>query len=134
MTFGKSLKLCTRVKHPKKWKWSPKPSVMLNSKPFCKRIQRHFAAILAWLQRNSENRSTSKRIIRQIMFIGADCKLRSSLPIGHQLSSLSILSRCTIKHRIQNFRFIWKAPVIFLLIYKYLYSLLSVQGQKLVKC
>ena len=67
MTFGKSLKLCTGVKHPKNWKWSPKPSVMLNSKPFCKRIQRHFAAILAVLQRNSENRNTSKRILLQIM-------------------------------------------------------------------
>ena len=33
-----------------------------------------------------------------------------------------------------HFRFIWKVSVIFLLIYKYLYSLLPVQGQKLVKC
>ena len=69
---------------------------MLNSKPFYKRIQRHFAAILAGLQPNSENRSTSKRIFRQIMspstrilptIIGADRKMRSSLPIGHQLRS-----------------------------------------------
>ena len=78
---------------------------MLNSKPFCKRIQRHFAAILAELQRYLENRSTSKRIFRQIMctciwilpmIIGADRKMISSLLIGHQLRSLSILSSCTI--------------------------------------
>ena len=42
-------------------------TIMLNSKPFCERIQRHFAAILAGLQQNSENRSTSKRILHQIM-------------------------------------------------------------------
>ena len=54
MTFGKRLKLCTRAKYPKKSKGSPKPSVMLNSLPSCKRIQRNFAAILAGLQCNSE--------------------------------------------------------------------------------
>ena len=95
----------------KKWKWSLKPSIMLNLKPFCKRVQQHFAAILAGLQRNSENRSTSNRIFHQIMstfiwilpkIIGADCKMRSSLPIGFQIRSLSILSWCTIKHRIQK--------------------------------
>ena len=50
---------------------------------------------------NLKNRSTSKRIFHQIMstfiwilpkIIGADRKMRSSLPIGHQLKSLSILS------------------------------------------
>ena len=73
---------------------------MLYSKPFCKRIQRYFAAILAGLQRNLESRSTSKRIFRQIMStfiwillrsVGADRKMRSSLPIGHQLRLLSIV-------------------------------------------
>ena len=109
--IGKKVEVVYKGKHPKKWKWSPKPSVMLNSKPFCKRIQRHFAAILAGLQNNSENRSTSKRIFRQIMstllwiltkIIGADRKMRSSLPIGHQLRSLFILSWCTIRRGIQK--------------------------------
>ena len=107
----KKTELVYKGKTSKKWKWSLKPSVMLNSKSFRKRIQRHFAAILAGFQHNSENKRTSKRIFRQIMskftwilskIIGADCKMRSSLPIGHQISSLSILSWCTIKRRIQK--------------------------------
>ena len=106
----KKVEVVYKGKTSKNWKWSPKPSVMLNSKSFCRRMQRHFAAILAGLQRNSENKRTSKRIFRQIMstftwilpkIIGADRKMRSSLPIGHQLKSLSILSWCTIKRRIQ---------------------------------
>ena len=106
----KKVEVVYKGKTSKKWKRLPKPSVMLNSKSFCKRMQRHFAAILAGLQRNSENKRTSKRIFRQIMstftwilpkIIGADRKMRSSLPIGHQLKSLSILSWCTIKRRIQ---------------------------------
>ena len=73
---------------------------MLNSKPFGKMIQRDFAAIFTGLQHNSENRSTSNRIFRQIMstfrwillkIVGADRKMRSSLPIGHQLRLLSIV-------------------------------------------
>ena len=73
---------------------------MLNSKPFGKRIQRDFAAIFTGLQHNSENRSTSNRIFRQIMstfkwillkIVGADRKMRSSLNIGHQLRLLSIV-------------------------------------------
>ena len=63
-------------------------------------IQRDFAAIFTGLQHNSENRSTSNRIFRQIMstfrwillkIVGADRKMRSSLPIGHQLRLLSIV-------------------------------------------
>ena len=85
----KKVEVVYKGKTSKKWKWSPKPSFMLNSKSFCKRIQRHFAAILARFQRNSENRSTWKRNFRQIMskftwilpkVIGADRKMRSSLP------------------------------------------------------
>ena len=111
MTFGKRLKLCTRVKHKKKKKSSLKRSFILNSKPFCKRIGRHFAAISAGLQHNSENRSTSKRIFRQIIstfiwilpkIIGADRKMKSSLSIGHKLRWLFILLWCTIKRKIQN--------------------------------
>ena len=104
-------KVVYKEKTYKKWKGSPKRSVILNSKLFCKRIQRHFAAILAALHRNSENRSTWKRIFCQIIskftrillkILGADRKMRSSLPIGYQLKSLSILSWCTIKRRIQK--------------------------------
>ena len=93
----KKVEVVYKGKTSKKWKWLPEPSVTLNSKPFCKRIQRHFAAILAELQRYLENRSTSKRIFRQIMctciwilpmIIGADRKMISSLLIGHQLKSL----------------------------------------------
>ena len=107
----KKVEVVYKGKTSKKWKWSLKPSVILNSKPFCKRMQRHFAAILGGLQCNLENRGTSKRILRQTMstfiwillkIIGADCKMRSSLPIGYQLRSLFILSWCTIKRRIQK--------------------------------
>ena len=109
--ISKKVEVVYKEKTSKKWKWSLKPLVMLNSKPFCKRIQGHFAAILAVLHHNPENRSNWKRIFRQIMstftwilpkIIRADHKMRSSLPIGHQLKSLSILSWCNIKRRIQK--------------------------------
>ena len=86
----KKVEVVYKGKTCKKWKWSPKPSVMLNSKSFCKRMQRHFAALLAGLQHDSENKRTSKRIFCQIIskstwilpkIIGADRKMRSSLPI-----------------------------------------------------
>ena len=46
------------------------------------------------------NHSTFIWILPKI--IGAHRKMRSSLPIGHQLRSLSILLLCTIKRRIQK--------------------------------
>ena len=79
----KKVEVVYKGKTSKKWKWSPKPSVMLNVKSFCKSMQRHFAAILTGLQHNSENKRTSKRIFFQIMstftwilskIIGADRK------------------------------------------------------------
>ena len=46
------------------------------------------------------NHSTFIWILPKI--IGAHRKVRSSLPIGHQLRSLSILLLCTIKRKIQK--------------------------------